>query len=174
MSNINGLSAYGAGSVRAKSNVENKPSSGRKSTDDVLNELREMMPGWTISTSTADWGEGFRNIQIDKDILRRMAEDPREMEKYKNLILKLEDTVPELEKWQQENPGVSLELGLSFDNHGNVTALATIKTLLGDEKSTTFQLPDNKSSWADFIRERLEALKQDFGDDINSTRTWIA
>ena len=174
MSNIGELSPSGVYSPRAKQSVENKPEGGKKTVDDVLASLREMMPGWTISTSTADWGEGFRNIQIDREILQEMADDPRAMEKYKSLILDLEKTAPELEKWGQENPGQSLELGILIDANGNISAMAVIKSLMGVEKRTIFDLPDDRSSWADIIREKLEALNLGQVEDEFGSRSWIA
>jgi len=174
MTNINGLSALGSAPVRAKQNVENKPETGKKTVNDVLESLRKMMPGWTISTSTADWGEGFRNIQIDRDLLQEMADDPRAMEKYSALIRGFEDTVSELERWGQENPGQSIELGMSIDEMGNITALAIVKTLLGIEKSTSFELPGDKSSWAEIIREKLDALSKGQVEDIYGSKSWIA
>ena len=72
MSSISSMggSTTAANAFRANStNQTSQTQNGRRTADDVLASLREMMPGWNISTSTADWGEGFRNIQIDRDIL---------------------------------------------------------------------------------------------------------
>ena len=171
-SNISGHSAA-TSSVKAKQAVNSKPEGGKKTADDVLNALREMMPGWTISTSTADWGEGFRNIQIDRDILQRMADDPKEFEKYKSIILGFEEMVPDLEKWGQENPGQSLVFQLSFDKAGNATSMSIVKTLLGVETKTTFDLPEDKSSWADIIREKIDALNKGQVEDAFGAKSWV-
>ena len=156
-SNIGGASAASS-AVKAKQAVSNKPEGGKKTVDDVLATLRELMPGWTISTSTADWGEGFRNIQIDREILQRMADDPSEMEKYKSLILDLENSASALEKWSMENPGQSIIFELSLDSKGEVTSLSIVKTLMGAETRSVYELPEKSSSWIDFIQKRLEAI----------------
>ena len=174
IANLTGPSARAGSSIKATQGVENKPEGGKKTVDDVLAYLRELMPGWTISTTTADWSEGFRNIQIDREILQSMADDPGEMEKYKNLILDLDNTVPDLEKWAQDNPGKSLIFELSLDSKGNIINLSIIETLMGVEKRTSFDLPDGRSSWADLIREKLEALSQGQTEDAYGAKSWIA
>ena len=173
MSNISGPSFLASSAVKAKQPVDNKPEGGKKTVDDVLAHLRELMPGWTISTSTADWGEGFRNIQIDREILQAMADDPREMEKYKSMILDFENSVPDLEKWMQENPGQSIVFELSLNGKGGVTSLSVVQTLLGVEKRTVFDLPDDKTSWADLIRQKLDALNQGQVEDAFGSKSWI-
>ena len=172
--NLSGLPATGSSAVKTGQITSHKTGGGRKSADDVLAYLRELMPGWTITTSSADWGEGFRNIEIDRDILQRMADDPAEMEKYKNLLLSFEDTVTELEKWGQENPGHSIILGFAVDAEGNTSATAVIKTLMGTETSTAFSLSGDRSTWADIIRERLEALDQGKVEDAFGSKSWMA
>ena len=173
MANMGGPSALYSSSIKTKQVTQNKPEGGKKTADDVLNHLRELMPGWTITTSSADWGEGFRNIEIDREILQQMADDPRAMKKYTDLLLGLEDMVPDLEKLQQDNLWKSVELGISLDANGNASVLAVIKTLMDTEIRTSFELPGDKSSWADFIRERLEALSQGQVDDVTGSRSWI-
>jgi len=173
-SSLRGAAAPESAPVRAKKAEESKPEGVIKTADDVLDYLREMMPGWTITTSSADWSEGYRNIEISRDILQSMADDPKEMEKYKSLILGLEQTVSELEKWGLENPGQSIELGVSLDAQGNATALAVVKTLMGAEIRTSFDLPGDKSSWAELIRQKLEALYQGKVEDANGAVSWIA
>jgi len=172
-SNISGATASASSAVNTKHSVNNKSESGKKTVNDVLATLRELMPGWTISTSTADWGEGFRNIQIDRDILQRMADDPKEMEKYKNMILGFEKMVPELEKWGQENPGQSLIFQLSFDKDGNATSMSIVKILLGVETKTTFDLPEDKLSWTDIIRQKIDALNQGKVEDAYGSKSWV-
>jgi len=173
ISNISGSSAQANAAIKAKQKVENKPTSGKKSVDDVLASLRELMPGWTISTSTADWGEGFRNIQIDRDILQRMADDPKEFEKYKAMILDFENVVEDLEKWGQENPGQSIIFQLSLDSAGRATSLTIVKTLLGTETSTTFDLPEDSKTWAEIIRQRVDDLIQGKFEDADGSKSWI-
>ena len=173
ISNISGPSAQASSAVKAKQNVENKPAGGKKTVDDVLASLRELMPGWTISTSTADWGEGFRNIQIDRDILQRMADDPKEFEKYKNLILDFENMVPDLEKWGQENPGQSIIFELSLNANGEVTSVSIVKTLLGTESRTVFDLPEESPLWADIIRQKLDSLIQGQVEDEFGSKSWV-
>ena len=172
-SNISGTTASASSSVKAKQAVNNKPESGKKTADDVLAALREMMPGWTISTSTADWGEGFRNIQIDRDILQRMADDPKEMEKYMSLIRDFEKAVPALEKWGKENPGQSLVFEISMSAKGDVTSMSIVKTLMGVETRTIFDLPEDRSAWVDIIRQRFDALTQGQVEDAYGSKSWI-
>ena len=173
ISNISGSTTQANSPVKAKQNVENKSTGGKKSVDDVLASLRELMPGWTISTSTADWGEGFRNIQIDRDILQRMADDPKEFEKYKNMILDFENVVEDLEKWGQENPGQSIIFQLSLDSAGKATSLTIVKTLLGTETSSTFYLPEDSKTWADIIRQRVEAFTQGQIEEADGSKSWL-
>jgi hypothetical protein len=145
------------------------------STNDVLESLRQMMPGWTISTSSNDWGEGFRNIEICHDILREMAEDPSAMKKYKALLLDFEDAVPALEEWSLQNEGQSIQFGISVDSAGNISSLAVIRTLMGAETRTVFDLPDNQSSWAETITQKLAALLNgNNAEGAESSVSWIA
>jgi len=171
MTNISGAPA--TSSVNSKQPVSSKSDGGKKSVDDVLATLREMMPGWTISTSTADWGEGFRNIQIDREILQRMADDPKEFEKYKSMILGFEDMVEDLEKWGQENPGQSIVFEISLDNKGGVASMSIVKTLMGVETRTEFELPRDVSSWVDIIRQRVDALLQGQVEDVTGAKSWV-
>ena len=173
ISNISGTSTQASSPVKAKQNVENKPTGGKKSVDDVLASLRELMPGWTISTSTADWGEGFRNIQIDRDILQRMADDPKEFEKYKSMILDFENVVQDLEKWGQENPGQSIIFQLSLDSAGRATTLTIVRTLLGSETRTMFELPEDSKTWADIIRQRVEDLIKGQVEEVDGSKSWL-
>ena len=172
-SNIGGLSNQANVPINTNKTVNNKPEGGKKSVDDVLATLRELMPGWTISTSTADWGEGFRNIQIDREILQRMADDPREMEKYKTMIMDLENSVEALEKWGQENPGQSIVFELSLNAKGDVTSMSIVKTLMGVETRSVFDLPEEKSTWADLIRQRVEAALQGQVEDEFGSKSWL-
>jgi len=172
-SNINGVSTHASSILRVKKAEETKSDSGKKTIDDVLEELREMMPGWVISSSTADWGEGFRNIQIDRDILQSMADDPRQMEKYKNLILDLKNSVPDLEKWTEDNPGKTLIFELTLDSKGKA-AMSIVETLMGVEKRTAFGLPDDRTLWAELIRKKFDELGQGQIEDVNGNRSWIA
>jgi len=171
--NISGSATPAASSVNSKQQVSNKNDGGRKSVDDVLATLRELMPSWTISTSTAEWGEGFRNIQIDRDILQRMADDPKEFEKYKSMILGFEDMVEDLEKWEQENPGQSIVFEISLDNKGGVTSMSIVKTLMGIETRTEFELPRDVSSWVDIIRQKVDALLQGQVEDTTGAKSWV-
>ena len=165
MSNISGLSgatapanAYKAPRTNQISQTQQTQMSEKKTADDVLASLREMMPGWTISTTTSDWGEGFKNIQIDREILDRMANDPAEMKRVSSMIQGFESAVPELEKWQEQNPGQSLVLSLMLDEHGNTTGTATIKTLLGAESNTTFD--PSEPSWLENLMKQLNTPVQ--------------
>jgi len=173
ISNISGSTAQASSSVNAKQSVGNKPDGGKKTVDDVLATLRELMPGWTISTSTTDWGDGFRNLQIDPEILQRMADDPKEMEKYKALILDLENVVQDLEKFGRDNPGQSFLFEISLDESGGITSMSIVKTILGTEQRSTFNLPADSFSWANFIRQRLEELNQGQVDDATGSKSWV-
>ena len=173
MTNISGSQTQASSSVNSKQPVSSKSDGGKKSVDDVLAALREMMPGWTISTSTTDWGEGFRNIQIDREILQRMADDPKEMEKYKSLIMGFESMVEDLEKWGSENPGQSLVFSISLDSNGNVNSMSIVKTLLGVETRTEFDLPEERSSWADFIRQRVDDFLQGKVEEPGGSKSWV-
>jgi len=149
---------------RARSIVESKSQGSRKTATDVLNTLREMKPGWTISTTTRDWSEGVRNIAIDNHTLNQMAEDPEAFIRYKALILDYADSVPAIEQWKEENPGQSLQ----FSINGTTQALVMIRTLMGgDEARSTFELPSDGSSWSDIITQKLQTLSQNPGE-----RSW--
>jgi len=172
MTNIGGSPVQASSSVNSKQPVSNKNEGGKKTVDDVLATLRELMPGWTISTTTTGWGEGFRNLQIDRDILQRMADDPKEMEKYKTLILGFESMVEDLEKWGRENPGQSLVFEVSLDDKGAMS-MSVVKTLMGVETRTEFELPEDRQSWVEIIRERVDALLQGQVEDASGAKSWI-
>jgi len=171
--NISGHPVQVNSSTNIKKTSESKPEGGKKTVDDVLASLREMMPGWTISTSTAEWGDGFRNIQIDYDILQQMADDPKEMEKYKALVQDLENVITEAEKWGEEKPGQSIMFDVSLDAKGGATSLSIVKMLMGMESRTTFELPEDKSTWADLIRERLDDFVKGGIDDGSGSKSWV-
>ncbi|MCL2224077.1 MAG: DUF6033 family protein [Defluviitaleaceae bacterium] len=172
MVNLGGLSVTESSYRRARQIVDDKPRGERKSANEVLNSLREMMPGWNISTSSSNWGEGARNIEISADTLERMARDPEAMVRYKALILDLEDAVPALEEWKQQNPGRYLEFGLSFEEE-NTRAIATIRTLMGEDQ-TEFDLPNDKSLWAELITQKLNSLNENLNDNPDGSQSWIA
>lgn len=155
-----------------KSTKANEASSGKKTAQDVLQTLREKMPGWNISTTTADWGEGFRNIQIDKDILEKMANDPREMERVTNMLKEFEQAVPQLEQWQKENPDKSLIFNMTLDKSGNVAGMATLKTLLGAESNIEIDL--SSSSWSENLLQKLGGLTQGQLNPATQSRSWTA
>jgi len=172
--NLAGLSVTEASFKRARRIVDEKPAGSVRTANDVLASLRKMMPGWTITTSSEEWTEGFRNIEIDPDILRQMAEDPDVMTAYKALILDIAETAPEIEAWGKQNAGQLLEFGVTLEADGSVTAMMIVRTLMGGEVSTTFNLPEDRGSWSDIIRERLDALAQGQVEDAYGTRSWIA
>jgi len=170
--NLNGLQVSENSFNRARQIVENRGNSNRRlTTTDVLSSLREMMPGWNISTSSDNWGEGFRNIEIDNATLREMANDPEAMVRFKALILDFEEMVPTLEEWSAQNEGSTINLGFSIDEEGNARVLSLVRTLLGEETSNTFDLPRG-SSWVDFMRQRL--LGDGQADSETGSRTWLA
>ena len=174
MTNINGAQTQASSSVNSKQYAGSKNDGGKKSVDDVLNSLRDMMPGWTISTTSADWGEGFRNLQIDPAILERMANDPKEFEKYKALILSFEDMVEDLERWGSENPGQSLVFQISLNSEDGTTSMSIVRTMLdGIETRTEFNMPEDRQSWADIIRERVDALLQGQVEDASGAKSWL-
>jgi len=160
--------------ARVAKNSE-KPRSGKKTADDVLEELREMMPGWTITTNSKDWGEGSRNIEIDVATLNKMAKDPKEMEKYKTLILNLKEAAPEIEEWSQQT-GKMFDMTINFNAEGNPTASLLLKSLSGiDELKRTFDLPiESSSSWSEIILKNLNAMIENQTEDKESSRSWMA
>jgi len=170
--NLGGLSVSESAYRRARKLVENKLE-GRKSANDVLASLRQMMPGWNISTSSSNWGEGFRNIEIDNATLNRMANDPEAMVRYKALILDLEDVVPALEEWAQYNKGQSLEFGFMLEANGTLRALGIVRTLLGGELRTLFDLPNDRPTWETLITQKLEALQQGRTEDADGSQSWM-
>ena len=170
---LGGLTVTKNSYQRARKLVEARTEGGKKSNTDVLNALRYMMPGWNISTSCKNWGEGLRNIEIDDETLRRMAEDPEEMIKFKALILDLEEKVPELEAWKAET-GKSFEFGLMFNENGECRALGLFRTLLGNNIKTTFELSENQSTWGDLIREKMEAMLEGKKvEEADGSNSWI-
>lgn len=170
--NLGGLAVTENSYRKARQLVEDRQGGGRKTANDVLASLREMKPGWTISTSSNDWGEGFRNIEISSNTLNRMANDPEMMIRYKAMILDLEEVVPELEEWKAENPGQSFEFGLAFGANGETQAQAIVRTLMGGQIRTTFELPDDRPSWADLIEQKLESLRQGQTEDAYGETSW--
>jgi len=175
--NLAGLTVTESSYKKARGIVEKKSEGHRKSTDEVLNSLRSMMPGWVIATEDeANWGAGSRNIQIDESILERMAEDPEAMVKFKALILDLEDAVPALEEWARENPGQTLDLSIKIDANGTTMAEAVVRGLMGGDQRTTFQLPTEgtQSSWAELISRKLESLSQGQVEEADGSKSWLA
>ena len=168
--NLNGLSVTESSYRRARQIVEDRPQA-RKSSSEVLDSLRQMMPGWTITTSASEWGNGARNIEISQRTLERMAEDPDAMVRYKALILDLDDAVPALEEWKRQNPGQYIEFGLMFNND-NIQGRGMVRTLLGGEAETVFDLPaNNMSLWANLIMQKLDSLAEGQVTDAEGTRS---
>ena len=172
--NLNGLAVSKNSYQRARKIVDNKQEGANKTGKDVLNSLRKMMPGWTIETSSANWSEGFRNIEICEIILDRMANCPESMVRYKALIFDYEDMVPELEEWARQNEGKSLEFGITIDANGVAKAEAIVRTLMGGEVRTVFDLtPDDKPTWADLIRQKLDSLNEGQIEEADGSKSWV-
>jgi len=171
--NLSGLSVTESSYRRARQIVDERPSGTRKSGSEVLASLRQMMPGWTITTSASQWGNGARNIEISERTLERMGEDPEAMVRYKALILDLDDAVPAIEEWKRENPGRYFEFGLMFDND-TVRGNGMVRTLLGGEAQETFDLTSTDVSlWANLIRQKLDSLAVGQVTDTEGTRSWL-
>jgi hypothetical protein len=96
-----------------------------------------------------------------------MADDPKEMERVMSIIREYENAVPQLEKWQEQNPGQSLILSLFLDPDGNITGLATIRTLLGDVNNTEIDFTGDRSTWLDNLHQIIEDLTQE-------SKSWTA
>ncbi|MCL2248770.1 MAG: DUF6033 family protein [Oscillospiraceae bacterium] len=126
-----------------------------RTAQDVLDELREMMPGWVIN---GDWQTGFRNIQIDEALLERMAADPAEMERVMSIIRDFEELVPQLEQWSELNPGQSLILSFMLDDDGNLAGLATIRTLLEIDSVTPIEFTGGSTTWLEDMWQKLDVL----------------
>jgi hypothetical protein len=173
MVRLGALNVTQASYNRAREIVDNKPKGEKKTAEDVLASLRKMKPGWTISTTSADWTKGVRNIEIDYDVLERMAEDPETMVKFKALILDLEDAVPALEEWLKENPGTSMTFAFDIAANGNLKAVALLRTLMGQEVRTAFELYDDKTTWSGMIKQKLDALAQGQVEDAEGNRSWV-
>lgn len=159
--------------TKAREIVNDKPKGTRKSTDEVLASLRKMMPGWTISTNKADWTEGVRNIEIDEETLQRMADDPETMVKFKAIILDLEEAVPHLERWKEENPDSQMTFSFELLENGQLQAIALLKTLFGQEVETTFEMPTDRNTWSGLFNGKLNALAQGRVEDADGNRSWV-
>ena len=173
--NLSGLSVSESSYRRARQIVENKQQQGGKKTaDSVLASIRQMKPGWVVDTHSGNWRPGVRNLEISPNVLSRMAEDPEVMVKYKAMILDLEDLVPELEEWAQQNEGKSLEFKITLDANGMSKAVGIVRTLMGGEMRTTFELPNNeRATWSDLIRQKLDSLVEGRAEDANGERSWV-
>jgi len=172
MVNLNGLSVTESSYRRARQIADERPNA-RKSASEVLDSLRQMMPGWNITTSASDWGEGARNIEISQRTLELMARDPEAFVRYKALVLDLEDAVPALEEWKTQNPGKHLEFGLMFEND-TFRGKGIVRTLIGGETESTFELPSQKSLWAELITQKLNALADGQTESPDGSRSWSA
>ena len=148
----------------------------QKTRQGVLDSIRQMMPDWTVTTNKSDWGDGHRNLEVGEGILQRMADDPEAMVRYKALILELEDIAPVIEEWKEkpENEGKTFEFKISMED-GNITrAKGIVRTLMGGEIRTTFDLPNNQATrWADIIRQKLESLNEGQTEDAYGERSWM-
>ena len=176
--NLVGLSVTESSYRRARQIVENKPEVEERTAEDVLASLREMMPGWNITTCASQWGPGGRNVEISQSILQRMSEDPDAMVRYKALLLDLDEAAPAIEEWQQQNPGKLLELDLIMDD-GGVRAMAIVRTLMGEEVSrSTFELPDDRPTWAELFRQKIDSIEEAGRDNsappADESRSWLS
>ena len=154
--------------------VINEKLHGKMTADDVLQSLRDMMPGWTITTDSKDWAEGTRNIEISQATLNKMAKNPKAMEKYKNLILNLKEVAPKMDEWTKEN-GKAFDLNIGFDSNGNTTASLLLKAMSGAESKAVLTLPnDNPSGWCDLIVQELNKMTLNMLNNPNSKRSWLA
>jgi len=159
--------------AREISNNRAQNSGERKTASDVLNMIREAKPGWVVDTHSGNWGEGVRNLQIGQSILQRMADDPEAFVQYKAFILDLEYVADELEAWQEENPGYSLQFNFNLAEQQNAQAVATIRTLLGTEASTTFELSGDRASWSDLVSQKLDNLREGRAEEADGSRSWV-
>ena len=170
--NLGGLSVSESSYRRARKIVENN--NEKKTAKDVLASLRQMKPGWNIyDSASGNWGAGFRNLEICPRILNRMAEDPEAMVKYKALILDLEDAIPALEEWAEQNGGKSLEFRFMLDTNGTTKAKGIVRNLMGGEMSTTFNLSNDRLTWADLISQKIEALNEGRSEGADGSNSWL-
>lgn len=159
---------------RARKIVDDKPEGKSKTSKDVLNSIRQMMPSWTVTTCASQWGNGIRNLEISESILERMAEDPEAMVKFKAIIFDLDEAVEPLEEWMQENEGKDLQFNIMWDQNDALTAAAVVRTLIGGESRTVFELPSDGLSWAEIIRQKLESLNEGQVEEADGSKSWMA
>ena len=171
--NLAGLKVSESSYRRARQIVNDRPQGTRKTSQEVLASLREMMPGWVITTCCSQWKDGARNIEISERTLQRMAEDPEAMVRYKALIFDIEESVPQLEALKRQHPGQYFEFGLFMDENGNYRGKAMMRNLLGGESTTIFDLPTDRSLWADMILQKLEGLSTGQVADFEGNRSWV-
>lgn len=161
---------------RARAIAENNENSGRRTAASVLESIRAMKPGWNVyDNENGNWGEGFRNIEIAPSVLRRMAENDDALIRYKALILDLEEVLPTLQEWAEENEGLTLEFGVNLNANGETTAQAVVRTLMGGEMRSTFELPGQQSTWAELIRMKLDAINESRNQhEEEGSGSWLA
>ena len=154
--------------------TQNNTTGARKTANDVLSSIREMKPGWNVGTTTANWGEGVRNLQISQSVLQRMADDPEAMVEFKAFILDLEYVAQEMEAWQEENPGYSLQVNFNLAEQQTLQATMTIRTLLGAETRSNMELSGERTTWADTINEKLNQMREGRSEEADGSRSWQA
>ena len=170
--NVAGTQVSQASYKKARSIAANKDEN--RSKQSVLASIRQMMPGWNVSTNPAELrGNGMRNLEIAPDVLERMAEDPEELVRFKAIILDLEDVVQELEEHVAENPSLAeMVLQIIIDADGNMTARGTARTQDGVQRSREFDLSDRDlPSWAELMRKHLEDLRERNSEE-DGTSNW--
>jgi len=180
--NINGSWVSPTSYQRARASVASmQEDGGRMSANDVLSSLQQMMPNWNISNNTSAFnGTGIRNIGIHPNVLRKMADDPEEMVRFKALVLDGEYTVPQHENWARQNGFEITGRGTIIDRDGNVSSWVMGRGGgRGDERRSLLELPEeDRPSWTELMRQQLESLRENNEnearrlEDEGSTMSW--
>ena len=174
--NISGTAVSQASYKKARGLAADKKESGAtKSASSVMESIRQMMPGWNVSTNPAELrGNGMRNLEIAPSVLERMAEDPEELVRFKAIILDLEQVVQELEhSFTDENDVNKLILQIIVDADGNISARGAARTSDGAIRRREFDMSERDlPSWAELLRKHMDDMRSG-NEEEDGTRSWL-
>ncbi|MCL2217836.1 MAG: hypothetical protein FWB91_12585 [Defluviitaleaceae bacterium] len=183
VANINGSVVSQSAYQQARASVANMQS-GNLNANGVLSAIQQFTSGVNLSTSMAPFTGGGMNLGIHPEMLRRAGSDPEEMVRLKALVI---DHVEAMRGSIQSFASQGIEvIAQGARIHEDGTSSGWLITRTPDlreqrrERRAEFELPeDDRPSWAELMRQRLEAIIQDEEnqprnlEDENATRSWI-
>ena len=166
---------------RARASVESVQG-GNQSVGNILQTIRQLVPGLNVSTITSPFSGSGGNLGIHPAILRRASNDPEEMVRVKALAMDAYKGETAFRQGQEAR-GITVHAhGTIIHEDGTTSGWAIVQGPDLRERRTQFELPeDDRPSWVELMRQHIEEAMLEAEEnqpsnleDENSTRNWMA